>query len=176
MTQQHWFYFSLFVTDCDYMKCQNHRDQSSYPALYLGISSRLALMCFARKYLVCRERGNCLNWSIPHHTPPVGLHIKASHSSLLMPSNGFHDAELLPVISCAQVRTVHWNENHCWGFALGWLDHDWGGWKSLVLGFVKQRGARRETTHSPNFYKLTGPMEGNVTSDKSQLMPILMCR
>ena len=37
-----------------------------------------------------------------------------------------------------QLNFVQWNENQCLGLALGRLDHDWGGWKSLVLGFVKR--------------------------------------
>ena len=120
-----------------YMKCQNHRDQSSYPALYLGISARhfqLAVFC---KKIFGLERKRKLS-QLSHHSI-----ILRSLSPL---TAGFHlrmgfTLQCLSVISCEQLEFVQWNENHCSGFALGWLDHDWGGWKSLVLEFVKQRGA-----------------------------------
>ena len=58
----------LFVCDSpDYMKCQNHRDQSSYPALYLGISPghfQLALFC---KKIFGPERKRKLSQLSHHH-------------------------------------------------------------------------------------------------------------
>ena len=145
-----------------YMKCQNHRDQSSYPALYLGISARhFQLAVFCKKIFGLERKRKLSQLSLPHptithHPPPppsLRLHIKASHPSLLVPSNRFH-------LTVAQWSVVFWAAQLCamkWK-PLGWLDHDWGGWKSLVLGFVKQRGASKQTTHRSNFYKLTRPM------------------
>ena len=78
----------LFVYDwSDYMKCQNYRDQSSYPALYLGISPRhfqLALFC---KKIFGPERKrklSQLSHPLPPSLPPSFHHIKISHPSLLV--------------------------------------------------------------------------------------------
>ena len=78
----------LFVCDWrDYMKCQNHRDQSSYPPLYLGISARLA-SCVLQENICSGEKEETVSTEPP--PSPPGLHIKTSHPSLLVPSNGFH--------------------------------------------------------------------------------------
>ena len=148
----------------------------SYPALHLGISPRhfqLALFC---KKIFGPERKRKLS-QLSHHSI-----ILRSLSPL---TAGFHlpmgfTLQFLSVISCEQLEFVQWNENHCSGFALGWLDHDWGGWKSLVLEFVKQRGAERGRQPTAltfiNWHRQGKGMECNYSSDKSQLMPIMMCR
>ena len=93
----------LFVYDwSDYMKCQNYRDQSSYPALYLGISPRhfqLALFC---KKIFGPERKRKLS-QLSHHSI-----ILRSLSPL---TAGFHSRmgftlQFLSVISCEQLEFV----------------------------------------------------------------------
>ena len=169
MTQQHWFYSSLFVTGVTEQPLHEMSKPPGpiiLPSTLLGnLSQTLSARCVLQENIWSGEKEETVSTEpSPSNYHPssttttittsyIRLHIKASHPSLLVPSNRFH-------LTVAQWSVVFWAAQLCamkWK-PLGWLDHDWGGWKSLVLGFVKQRGASKQTTHRSNFYKLTRPM------------------
>ena len=145
MTQQHWFYFSLFVTGATTWNVKT--TGTNHPTHHFTWESHPDSRCVLQENICSGEKEE----TVSTEPPPPRLPIKTSHPSQCVSLHTV--AQWSVVCSKGRVCALKWKPfllRLRTGLAGSWL-----GWVEVISSWIRQAERSKQTSKSSNFSKLT---------------------